>query len=79
MPKMDFRDQVRTVAEYITTRDYEWVSCREIMFKLNCSATKAINLCKTLDTLSNCFEYQNGLIKYSGKPDEWKEDLKYEG
>jgi len=79
MSKLDFREQVKKLAEYVATRDYEWISRQEIMFTFNCGETKAVNLCKTLDKLSDYFKYHYGSLKYTGKPDEWKEDLKHEG
>lgn len=71
MPKKSFREQVNQVAEFVGNKVSNWVTTEEVAYEMNCGATQAVLLMKTVAKVSSDFKYSNGDIIYSGLEGKW--------
>ena len=71
MPKKTIREQITEVAIFVVAKHPDWVTNNLIMAYMNCSASKARDLSRSLSDTSSDFEYQNGDIRFIGDKVNW--------
>lgn len=72
MPRKTIREQIKHLAIFVVTKHPNWVSYTKVSLYMNCSATKARELCKTLAEAEPSFEYHDGSIRFTDDPENWK-------
>ena len=72
MPKKTLREQLKHLAIFVVAKHPNPVSYRTVMFYMNCGATKARELCKTLAEAEPCFNHLNADIRFVCDPEGWE-------